>query len=260
MNQTSHLLLSCQDYPLINGIYNQTSHYHWKSMNSDNLLTFDSQLFRWIIQTTHDLCIRSQITTYQVILLPQLSWYMGNQLIHISCKIQTITPDTIQSKSFTMTHLKCQTCHLFHCHCPQSMSQQDNTQTITQTKPFVVPKKTEKNCSSPSSVSLLQEKHNATLWKTGGLYLLGKTLQQVNETTQEIATKLKNRPASNSTGNNNVNNITGINTTEDQVVILNFATFSRTSDGNALAITNNIDNKHLVITQDEIYKAEKDDA
>lgn len=255
MNQTSHLKLSCQEYSIINGIYKQISHYSWKSTSSNNLLTFDSQLFRWIIQTTHELCIRSQITTNHITRLPHLSWYMGNQLIHLSCKKYTSNPITTQSKSFTMTCSKCKQCHLFQCNCPQSISQQQLPNNIIQTKPVLSPKQKENHCSSPSS-EILQEKHNATLWKTGGLYLLGKTLQQVNETTQEIATKLKNRPASNST----VNNITGINTTEDKVVILNFATFSRSTDGNALAITNNLDKKHLVITQDEIYKAEKEDS
>ena len=67
------------------------------------------------------------------------------------------------------------------------------------------------------------------MWKTGGIYLVGQALQKVNETTKKIASKLTKK-------------IVGIHTTEDQVVILNFATF--TKKGNTLEISK--ENKGMI--------------
>ena len=215
MNETNPVKITSQEFSYIEGIYYPTSMYYWKliSASEENSLYFDPELFCWFIQDKHSLLVRSQVTSFDITRLSYLNWYLDSQLIHINCSL-------LPSHPIISRQLRCNKCLLFGCKC-------QTTTNLSQhhIESSHIPELLESTDSSETSDSILQEKHLSTLWKTGGLYLLGKTLQSVNESTRNIANKLKNKQSS---------TIVGIETTQDKVVILNFATF--TKSGNTIEI------------------------
>ena len=77
MVQTSFLQITCEEFPQLTGNYQSSTINHWNSIDSKNLLFFDSSLYRWIIQDSESLLLQSQLSSCHLSRLSQLTWYLG---------------------------------------------------------------------------------------------------------------------------------------------------------------------------------------